>query len=264
MIIPERFTNNINTHLLGNYLGIDHYPLIMAICGRPGVGKTYQLRNYLHALGISIFSVSAAELESYQAGRPAKLIQAQYKAASDQMMIGKPAALLIDDIDTTLGEWENNTGTVNHQNILAFLMHIADHPTFIDGIGEVRRIPVFFTGNDNTRLYDPLMRAGRVTLFIWEPKRDEKADILKSLYKLDSLDIANSLIDLYPHESIAFFSSLLSSRKVELLSDLSQNVMFSYVISNDDYRKTLLKQFNTLSEKKIVESIISEAKATRT
>lgn len=263
MKIPERFAENVSAHLLGNYLNVSHYPLIMAICGRPGVGKTYQLRNYLQALDISVHSISAAELESFQAGKPAKLIQAQYIEASAKMSEGHPAALVIDDIDTTLGEWEKNTGTVNHQNILAFLMHIADNPTFIDSIGPVKRVPIFFTGNDNARLYEPLMREGRATKFNWEPERDEKAQILMSLYNLNSLDTAYTLVDLYPKENIAFFSSLLSSKKVSILSEMAQNIEFSCVVSNDIYREKALEQFNSISQANIVNSIIADAQKSK-
>ena len=68
MFIPERFKKQINTHLLGNMLDIDDYPLILAIMGRPGMGKTRQLRIHLEQLGVDIFSVSSAELECERDG----------------------------------------------------------------------------------------------------------------------------------------------------------------------------------------------------
>lgn len=260
MVIPERFTRNVDAHLLGNYLGIDHFPLILVISGKPGAGKTYQLRNYLGAIDVSPFSISAADLESFQAGRPAKLIQEKYISASSRISEGKPTALLIDDIDTTLGEWENNTGTVNHQTILAFLMHIADNPIYIDGFGEVNRVPIFFTGNNIDRLYAPLMRKGRASHFIWEPTRSEKAQIIKSLYKLDSIDAAIELVDLFPEESMSFFSNMLSSRKVNALAETAKNVVFSRVINQSDYRERILNDFIEISESEVVKGIIRDAK----
>ena len=59
MVIPERFIAMVDAHVLGNILDIPHYPLILAIVGRPGMGKTYQLRNYLNAVEISIFSINS-------------------------------------------------------------------------------------------------------------------------------------------------------------------------------------------------------------
>lgn len=165
MTISKRFTEKINAHLMGNLLCIDNYPLIMAIIGKPGMGKTWQLRKHLEGLGIEIFSISSADIESERAGAPAKLLKEKYVNASISMLKGTPAALVIDDIDTTVGEWEQNTGTVNHQGILAFLMHIADNPYYIEGIGKVERVPVFFTGNKFELLYEPLRRPGRMIKF---------------------------------------------------------------------------------------------------
>ena len=165
MVIPERFKRQIETHLLGNILEIDKYPLILAIVGKPGMGKTLQLRKYLEILGINAFSISSSDLESEVAGAPAKLLKTQYVEASINISRKNPSALVIDDIDTTVGEWKQNTGTVNHQGILAFLMHIADNPCHIEGLGNVNRVPVFFTGNNFELLYEPLRRPGRTLRF---------------------------------------------------------------------------------------------------
>lgn len=168
IVIPPSFSKMIDIHMLGNMLNLKHYPLILAIVGKPGMGKTFQLRHYLKTVGVEVFSISAADLESDRAGQPAKLLQQQYILASNNIKKNNPSVLLIDDIDTTLGEWKDHTGTVNHQNILAFLMHIADNPTYIESIGPVNRVPIFFTGNDLERLYKPLIRTGRANRFVWE------------------------------------------------------------------------------------------------
>ena len=243
MTIPERFTAMIDSHMLGNMLDIPHFPLILAIIGRPGMGKTYQLRGYLEAVGVSIFSISAADLESDRAGEPAKLLRQKYVEASSSMLKGEPAVLLIDDIDTTLGEWENHTGTVNHQDILAFLMHIADNPHFIENVGSVHRVPIFFTGNDFERLYTPLMREGRANRFIWEPTREEKISIVTHILPSRSWIMAERLVDLHPEEKISFFSNLVASKTMERLSALSCGVVFKYVLTNSDYRNELYSHY---------------------
>ena len=148
MIISERFQKKVNAHLLGNMLHIENYPLILGIFGEPGMGKTCQLREHLNAIGVNVFSISSADLESERAGLPAKLLKEKYVHASTSVAQNNPSALVIDDIDTTVGEWQKNTGTVNHQGILAFLMHIADNPYYIEDIGSVNRVPIFFTGNN--------------------------------------------------------------------------------------------------------------------
>ncbi|MBR2445422.1 MAG: AAA family ATPase [Clostridia bacterium] len=249
MYIPNRFAKVIDTHLLGNFLNIDRFPLILAIIGQPGMGKTYQLRNYLKAVGVTILSVNAADLESDCAGEPAKLLQQKYIEASSIIRTGQPAVLLIDDIDTTLGEWENYTGTVNHQDILAFLMHIADNPEFIENVGETTRVPIFFTGNDFDRLYKPLLREGRANRFDWEPTREEKINIVSSIFSFSNREIAEMLVDAYPTEKISYFSNLLVNKEMELLSDLSSNVVIKYILTDINYKEKLLSQYQKITKK---------------
>lgn len=258
LVIPERFIRIVDAHMLGNMLDIPNYPLILAIVGRPGMGKTYQLRNYLKVVDVSVFSISAADLESDRAGAPAKLLQQKYIEASDLITNGIPAALLIDDIDTTLGEWENHTGTVNHQDILAFLMHIADDPHSIENVGKVNRVPIFFTGNNFNLLYKPLIREGRANRYDWEPTREEKISIVTSIFSLENPKIAEALVDSYPTEKISFFSNLIESKKMEDLSMLANNVVFKYILTNNDYRDNLYSQYCELAKKFPWESVINE------
>lgn len=245
MIISERFQKKVNAHLLGNMLNIKNYPLMLGIFGKPGMGKTYQLREHLTAIGVDVFSISSADLESERAGLPAKLLKEKYVYASTNLAKNIPSALVIDDIDTTVGEWEKNTGTVNHQGILAFLMHIADNPCFIEGIGNVNRVPIFFTGNNFELLYEPLRRPGRILKFEWEPTDDEKIDIICS-YLLSSTDarkVARKLINMYPEKPISFYVNLLSIRSLEVLSELSSNAMLKQILIDSDYRDTLYRKY---------------------
>lgn len=234
--IPQRFVHRINTHILGNMLNISNYPLIMWIVGEPGMGKTWQLRKHLELLGVKVFSISAADLESKDAGEPAKLLQRRYLEASASLTNGQPASLVVDDIDTTVGEWENHTGTVNHEGILAFLMHIADRPTEIESIGSIRRVPVFFTGNDANRLYAPLVRHGRTIKFHWQPRRHEKLEVIASILGVDVSQKADveRLVDKYPNEPISFFSQLAVERAVRVVSASASAATFTAMLRGDD------------------------------
>lgn len=234
MVIPERFSNEINTHLLGNML-LPKYPLILTIVGEPGVGKTWQLRSYIEALGFEIFSINAADLESERAGAPAKLLKEQYVNASINISMKKPTVIIIDDIDTTIGEWEQNTGTVNHQGILAFLMHIADNPYYIENIGTTKRVPIFCTGNNFDRLYTPFKRTGRMRKFDWIPNRQEKIDIIKSIFSFSDSSMSERLIDAYPTEPISFFSDLYTTQTISLLSDIACKAAYKQILSNQSY-----------------------------
>ena len=243
LVIPVRFSQRIDAHMLGNMLDIDKYPLIMAIIGKPGMGKTYQLRKYLKAVGIEIFSVSAADLESDRAGEPARLLQRRYLEASASISEGKPSVLLIDDVDTTLGEWEDHTGTVNHQDILAFLMHVADDPYQIDNVGKVNRVPIFFTGNNFALLYKPLVRSGRAIRFGWEPTREEKIEIVRSIFSFADARDAVRLVDAWPTKEISFFSELLAEQSIARLAAVARDVVFPYILTDKSYKDKLYYQY---------------------
>lgn len=249
IVIPQRFSRMIDVHMLGNMLNLDHFPLIMAIVGKPGMGKTFQLRNYLKTVGVEVLSISAADLESDRAGEPAKLLQQKYVLASNNISKKIPSVLLIDDIDTTLGEWKDHTGTVNHQNILAFLMHIADNPTYIESIGHINRVPIFFTGNDFERLYKPLVRTGRAHRFDWEPEREEKISIVKAIFSLDDEKMAESIVDSFPDKEISFYAFVLSQIQTENLAEIASTVSYRLILENPNYKYQLYKKYKSMGEK---------------
>ncbi|MDR0366477.1 MAG: AAA family ATPase [Bifidobacteriaceae bacterium] len=225
-------------------LEIVGYPVIMWIVGKPGMGKTWQLRRHLDSLGFSVHSVSAADLESSHGGEPAKALQERYIAAGQDLDKGKPAALVVDDIDTTLREWEKSSGAVNQQDILTFLMHIADSPVDIETDGALRQVPTFFTGNDESRLYAPLAKHGRTTRFNWEPTTDEKAAIVASILRLhpSSQEIACQLVSLYPSQPLSFFSHLVSTRTVAALASEASIATFSAVAGGNTTYADQLRQ----------------------
>ena len=64
------------------------------IWGGKGQGKTFQCNLAFKKLGIGPIVMSAGELESGNAGEPAKLIRQRYREASDVIKKGKMCALL--------------------------------------------------------------------------------------------------------------------------------------------------------------------------
>ncbi len=206
--IPERFRREIDQHLVMNYVGITEWPLVLGIFGRPGDGKSFQARVHLSERHVEVISINAADLESDRAGQPGKMVLARYAEAGERSSSGVPAALLIDDFDTTVGEWEHNTGTVNHQQVLAQLMHLADTPTQAAD-KPLRRIPVFVTGNDLTKIYPPLRRPGRMRPFTWEPTESERlATVAAILADITDDDGVDKLLAACGGAPIAFFSDL--------------------------------------------------------
>jgi hypothetical protein len=208
--IPPRFREAVRSHLVLSYAEYPSHPLIFGIFGRPGDGKTFQLRHVLAGIGVETRSINAADLESDRAGTPGKLLLETYVMSARALEAGRPSALVVDDFDTTVGEWEHNTGTVNHQQILAQAMHLADNPSAIDRIGTVRRVPLFLTGNDFSKLYGPLRRPGRMVSFYWEPTPWERKEIVASILDFTSRDVATRLIEEFRDAPISFFAELRS------------------------------------------------------
>lgn len=208
-VIPERFTRAVDEHLVFNLLGVEHWPLILGVFGRPGDGKSFQIRTHLEQRGVLTVSINAADLESDRAGTPGKLVLGMYKDAGDRIDEQAPAAVIVDDFDTTVGEWENSTTTVNHQQVLAQLMHLADSPTEAAG-RPLRRVPVFITGNDLSKIYPPLRRPGRMRAFPWQLTDDEREQIVAGILGglLKPADVPGLLAKV-PDAPIAFFSDLL-------------------------------------------------------
>ena len=104
--------------------------LVAGIWGGKGQGKTFQCNLAYKKLGISPIVMSAGELESGNAGEPAKLIRQRYREASDIIKKGKMSSLFINDLDAGAGRMGSATQyTVNNQMVNATLMNIADNPT---------------------------------------------------------------------------------------------------------------------------------------
>jgi hypothetical protein len=106
--------------------------------------------------------MSGGELESPDAGDPARLIRMRYREASELVKVrGKMCALLINDLDAGAGRVDSTTQyTVNTQLVNATLMNIADNPTNVQLPGSydsnpIRRVPIIVTGNDFSTLYAP-------------------------------------------------------------------------------------------------------------
>lgn len=209
--VADRFSRAIREHLVLSLVELPTHAVIMGIFGPPGEGKTYQLRSVLQELGVSVRSINAADFESDRAGLPGKELLRSYVEASDEIKRKCPACLVIDDIDTTVGEWEGNTGTVNHQQLLAQLMHLADRPREVEHIGQINRVPIFVTGNDFSKLYPPLRRPGRMNVLHWSPTIEERRDIVSSILN-DVLhgEIISRLVNAYPNHPVSFFADLRS------------------------------------------------------
>ena len=219
--IPQRFKKQIALHIAKNLLTEnDNVPLILGIHGPSGFGKTFQCEHVLREMGVKAFLLSGGQLESHRAGEPAQMIRNLYLRASKEIDEKKCryAVILINDIDTGVGNWgELVQYTTNRQMVFGELMHLVDYPNRVENI-PTNRIPIILTGNDFTRLHEPLVRAGRMTSFEWIPETEEMIKIISRIFKFLSDEECSKLFftlrekqketkNTYPL-SIAFFSHL--------------------------------------------------------
>ncbi|MFB4299973.1 AAA family ATPase [Actinomadura sp. NTSP31] len=208
--IAQRFSDAVGLHLIANFRPDVQpgTPLLLGIQGPPGEGKTYQAERILEDAGIHTVLLSGGELESPNAGAPAARMRAAYLEAGGYADAGTPAVVLLNDADAAIGSWGELTQyTVNTQNLITELMHLADYPARVEG-RRVRRTPVILTGNDFTRLYAPLRRSGRMRIFSWRMQPAERASAVHSLFPWLSETQAGDLVRRFPDEPISFWAAV--------------------------------------------------------
>lgn len=226
IILLERFFKQVHLHLVSCYGEVPQWPVILGIFGRSGDGKSAQLVVALEQCEVELVRLNAADLESGLAGEPGKHLARTYTAASMAIDKGVPTALVVDDVDTTVGEWEMNTGTVNHQQVLAELMHLADRPVDLNR-NQPKRVPVFVTGNNLARLYPPLRRSGRMRSMSWRPTPDELAHVVAGLFRdVAPPSVSAALAYKFPDETLAFFAEVRQAlREIEIREELGDTTL---------------------------------------
>ncbi|OAY41355.1 ribulose bisphosphate carboxylase/oxygenase activase, chloroplastic [Manihot esculenta] len=219
--IAPAFMDKVVVHITKNFLNLPNIkvPLILGIWGGKGQGKSFQCELVFAKMGINPIVMSAGELESGNAGEPAKLIRQRYREAADIIKKkGKMCCLFINDLDAGAGRLGGTTQyTVNNQMVNATLMNIADNPTNVQLPGmynkeENPRVPIIVTGNDFSTLYAPLIRDGRMEKFYWAPTREDRIGVCTGIFRTDDVpkeDIVK-LVDTFPGQSIDFFGAVRS------------------------------------------------------
>ncbi len=233
--ISPRFEEKIAVFITKNYLGIPgiRVPLILGIHGRKGEGKSFQCELVFEKMGVEVTHISGGELESPDAGDPARLLRLRYRETAELIKVrGKMCVIMINDLDAGAGRFDEGTQyTVNTQLVNATLMNIADNPTDVQLPGSydetpLHRVPIIATGNDFSTLYAPLIRDGRMEKFYWEPDRDDKVGIVAGIFSEDRLSKreVEQLVDTFPNQSIDFFSAVRSRIYDEQISSFIQQV----------------------------------------
>ncbi len=240
--ISPRFLDKIAVHITKNFLDLPgvRVPLILGIHGRKGEGKSFQCELIFQKMGIEVVHMSAGELESPDAGDPARLIRLRYREAAELIKVrGKMAVLMINDLDAGAGRFDTTTQyTVNTQLVNGTLMNIADNPTNVQLPGSydatpIHRVPILVTGNDFSTLYEPLIRDGRMEKFYWEPNREDKIGIVAGIFEPDGLSRSEieQFVDTFLDQSIDFFGALRARIYDEQIRDFIHQVGIDRVSS---------------------------------
>merc|ERR1712048_1339271 len=214
-ISPE-FLDKMTVHVAKNFMELPKIkvPLILGIWGGKGQGKTFQTELGYRKLKISPIVMSAGELESGNAGEPAKLVRQRYREASDIIKKGRMCSLFINDLDAGAGRLNESTQyTVNNQMVNATLMNIADNPTNVQLPGmynqeSIPRVPLIVTGNDFSTLYAPLIRDGRMEKFYWNPTRNDRVGVCMGIFQDLSRSDVERLVDSLQGQTVDFFGAL--------------------------------------------------------
>ena len=233
--IAPRFLDKLAVHITKNYLNLDgvRVPLILGVHGRKGEGKTFQCELVYERMGIEVVHISGGELESPDAGDPARLIRLRYREAAELVRVrGVMAVLMINDLDAGAGRFDALTQyTVNTQLVNNTLMNIADNPTNVQLPGSydenpIRRVPIIVTGNDFSTLYEPLVRDGRMEKFYWQPDRGDRIGIVAGIFASDSLGqtAIEQLVDTFSQQAIDFFGALRARIYDEQIRDFIHSV----------------------------------------
>jgi ribulose bisphosphate carboxylase small subunit len=217
--ISPRFLNKLAVHITKNYLNLEdvRVPLILGVHGRKGEGKTFQCDLVYQRMGIEVVHISGGELESPDAGDPARLIRLRYREAAELVRVrGVMAVLMINDLDAGAGRFDALTQyTVNTQLVNNTLMNIADTPTNVQLPGSyddkpIQRVPIIVTGNDFSTLYEPLVRDGRMEKFYWQPDHRDRIGIVGGIFQPDHLgaEAVAHLVNSFPDQAIDFYGAL--------------------------------------------------------
>ncbi len=241
--ISPSFLNKLAVHITKNYLDLPQVkvPLILGVHGRKGEGKTFQCELVFEQMGVEVVYISGGELESPDAGDPARLIRLRYREAAELVRVrGRMAVLMINDLDAGAGRFDRMTQyTVNTQLVNNTLMNIADNPTNVQLPGSydekaLPRIPIIATGNDFATLYAPLIRDGRMQKFYWEPSHADRLGIVGGMFAGDGLasEDIETLVNRFKDQAIDFFGAVRSQLYDEQITQFIHSVGIDKIASN--------------------------------
>ncbi|NJM39285.1 MAG: AAA family ATPase [Anaerolineae bacterium] len=208
--LDDDLRDTVVLHLVKNHLSGANPALMLAIQGRAGEGKTFQIRMICSAAGAYMIPVSGGSLSAGDGYSAADKIQSIYRFASAlRESTGAMTAVVIDDFDLSVASAIGNS--LDAQFMTGVLMNLADDPHHC-GNARTHRIPMILSGNNFTFLHGPLTRHGRMTFFEWAPTSEQRKRIVRAMFTglLTGEDLAGTdqLLHANRHQPLSFFAAL--------------------------------------------------------
>lgn len=241
-IIDQSFSDVLLTHIIGNYNNSIQNPLLLAIQGNPGEGKTFQTLNICKKYRVKVCYYSGAELSgNYEKDSIIELSE-DYTRACNYYNDGEYCVIIIDDFHLSPASIKNGVGTtINSQLLTGYLMNLCDKAKS----KQIESIPIILLGNTFTDVYEPLKRDGRMDFFHWEASYELKKQIVERIFRdyisLLEFPQLKSFLDKYKNQPVSFFT--------EIKNDIDKNHIKSSL--NRLQHEDIGKFINRLNVKKM-------------
>jgi hypothetical protein len=219
--IPKIFQNHIKLHYIKSTMPELMSPLILAIQGATGQGKTFQCLETFSSLNIYVLLVFGFELSSRYEGGPVRKMERLYSFALEhQSGFKRHTVIVIDDFDNSIVSVRNDDYSgysVNTQLLTDYFMNL---PRKIPR-GK-KPVPLVLTGNNFLGMYEPLARYGRMSFFDWNgPTEAEKIEIVKTIFMNtlsgSELRRVERVVDRFSDQPLAFFNELKNAAYDEFI-----------------------------------------------
>lgn len=224
IFVSQRFEETVACHIIAPYLEGNVYyrpPIYLAIKGSAGEGKTAQAIATCIQKGFYVIYVSASSLSGSHENEAKEKLQRIYNYAIN-LRAKTLTAIIIDDFHKGIvNEDDNVKRTINTNVLIGCMMNIAEHNGAV-------HIPIILTANDLSKIYAPLLRAGRADIFLWEPTLEEKREIVFNILNPFVSEKKEKEFDKFfkkfSNENIAFFAQLRNQWRKQLIKKSIHNI----------------------------------------
>jgi len=222
--VPKVFQNQIKLHYIKSTMPDRMSPLILAIQGVTGQGKTFQCLETFSQMGVYVLLIFGFELAGKYEGGPVRKMQKLYDFALEhQNQLQRPTAVVIDDFDNSIVSVRNDGHSgysVNTQLLTDYFMNL---PRKIPR--EKVPVPIILTGNNFLNIYAPLVRFGRMSFFDWNgPTGTDKIEIIRKIFadSLSDLELkkVESVINEFSKQNLAFFNEMRNAADDAFIIDI--------------------------------------------